>query len=448
MMIVELLKRSCLVDDTLKEKGKIAKNLLRSCPNYSLSHKMALQGSFKQAVDLAKHAVEADRAEEYEKALNLYKKSITYFMHVCKYDKSKSKHIMPSVQGYMTRAEEIKKFLSEQTHEPTKIRRGSRGGGSIDGSATATKKKTKKTDSAEEESDLNIIQYDGQPVDLEGELSKIIGLEKVKADLRNFKHQLDLDMRRKELGFSIDKASKEHMCFMGSPGTGKTTIARLTARIMADVGLLEKGQFIEVQRSDLVEGFIGQTATKTKKVIEAARGGVLFVDEAYRLVPGGGSGSGSKDFGTEAINELMSAMNDDNAPVMIFAGYVDDMKRFFAANEGLTRRVSRQFIFEDMTVSQIAALTKIKIDHSPFCLAKDADDAFLEDAIEKGTSERQRGKLNGGLASLLLTGAKASLDRRLTLAETNVDNIMTYSREDVVNGVGRLPQPIDEDEKA
>lgn len=405
---------------------------------------MAFQGAYNQALAFAKEATTCDRAGEFERALNLYKKSITYFLHVCKYDKVKAKHIQAGIETYVTRAEQIKKFLTEQTQ--SRLEAKERGGGSCGRPAAKGKRTTgSEKDDASDKPSLTIIQHDSStPLDLESELKKIIGLEQVKADLRNFKHQLELDKRRRDLGFSIDKSTKEHMCFMGSPGTGKTMIARLTAKIMADVGLLETGQFVEVQRSDLVEGFIGQTAIKTKKVIERARGGVLFVDEAYRLVPGGGNGSGSKDFGVEAINELMSAMNDDDAPVMIFAGYVNDMKRFFAANEGLTRRVSRQFVFEDMTVAQLTALTRIKVEHSPFMFADDITTSFLEETIESGTTTLQRAKLNGGLASLLLTGAKQSLDRRLTLDDANEANIMTYTQDDVVNGVARLPKPAEE----
>ena len=403
---------------------------------------MALVGSFNQAVAVAKEATEADRQENYAKALNLYKQAITYFLHVCKYDKQKSKHIMPSIETYTSRAEEIKQFLQDQRQQ--RLLAKEKGGGSI-GKAKTQQNTTGETKSDSQSPPVNVtVLSQSEPLDLERELYKIIGLDQVKDNLRNFKHQLELDRRRRELGFSISKTSPEHMCFMGSPGTGKTTIARLAAKIMADVGLLTSGVFVEVQRSDLVEGFIGQTAIKTRKVIESARGGCLFVDEAYRLVPGGNDGGSSKDFGSEAINELMSAMNDDDSPVMIFAGYVNDMKRFFGANEGLTRRISKTFVFEDMTVAQLAALTLIKVNHSPFYFAEGVDQSVLEQIIGQGTTKLQRSKLNGGLCSLLVVGAKESLDRRLTLSTANQMNIMSYNKEDVVNGVSRLPKPIDE----
>jgi SpoVK/Ycf46/Vps4 family AAA+-type ATPase len=280
------------------------------------------------------------------------------------------------------------------------------------------------------------------PLDLELELSKIVGLDSVKAALRNFQHEIELDKRRRELGFGIDQARAEHMCFMGNPGTGKTTVARLVARILADVGIVENYTFVEVQRSDLVEGYIGQTAKKTRAVIDSARGGCLFVDEAYRLVPSGGSSGGSKDFGTEAINELMSAMQEGgDAPVMMFAGYIDDMKRFFRANEGLTRRIPRQWEFEDMSVPQLVELSRIIVKHSPFSIAEAVTDADLLSILERHTTAKQRSKLNGGLCSLLLRLAKEHLDRRLTLGTASVDNIMTYTREDLVNAAKRLPMP-------
>ena len=146
------------------------------------------------------------------------------------------------------------------------------------------------------------------------------------------------------------------MMFLGNPGTGKTSIARLVAGVLRDVGRLPRGQLHEVQRSDLVAGYVGQTAQKTKTEIEKAMGGVLFVDEAYRLAPK----EGGKDFGMEAIDELMAVMNDGD-PIMIFAGYVKEMEEFTNSNAGFARRVQRVFHFADYTERQLAQIAMIMI---------------------------------------------------------------------------------------
>ncbi len=403
---------------------------------------------FKEGLSFAKEAIKADGEQDFARALNLYKKAIKYLLHVIKYDKSKSAHLMPTVESYVTRSEQLKTHLEEQAL--TRVAHGARGGGSAVAVATATARKGGGAKGAAAAAGEAKAGGGGAeppprppPLDLEAELSKIVGLDSVKAAIRNFKHQLELDKRRRELGFGLETGRPDHMAFMGNPGTGKTTIARLVARILADVGLVQTHTFVEVQRSDLVEGFIGQTAKKTRAVIDSARGGCLFIDEAYRLVPGGGGGaSGSKDFGTEAINELMSAMQEGgDAPVMMFAGYPDDMQRFFAANEGLTRRVPRQWTFEDMTVSQIVELIRIMIKHSPFGIAEGVSDADLTAMIEAHTTAHQRSKLNGGMCSLTLRLSKEHLDRRLTLDDATTANIMTYRREDIEQALQRLPVP-------
>eukprot|EP00946_MAST-07B_sp_MAST-7B-sp1_P004751 g4751.t1 len=398
---------------------------------------------FKQGMEFAKRATEADKRGEYLPALNMYKKAVMYLLHVIKYDKTKAAHLTKAADSYMRRAEQLHQHLAAQELKRSTAKASDAGeGGGAGAAAAAPASGAAAAAGTSAGSKKPVPPPRPPPLDLELELSKIVGLDSVKAALRNFKHEIELDKRRRELGFGIDKERAEHMCFMGNPGTGKTTIARLVARILADVGIVENYTFIEVQRSDLVEGYIGQTAKKTRAVIDSARGGCLFVDEAYRLVPSGGSSTGSKDFGTEAINELMSAMQEGgDAPVMMFAGYVDDMKRFFRANEGLTRRIPRQWEFEDMTVPQLVELTRIIVKHSPFSISDTVSDSDLTRILEQHTTAKQRSKLNGGLCSLLLRLAKEHLDRRLTLGTASVDNIMTYTKDDLVNAAKRLPMP-------
>ena len=158
---------------------------------------------------------------------------------------------------------------------------------------------------------------DTPPFDLAAELATVVGQEKLKKQLLTFQHGIAVQTRRKELGIECDGQLPPHMMFLGSPGTGKTSIARLVGLVLKHLGVLGRGHLVEVQRSDLVAGAIGQTALKTREKINEAKGGILFVDEAYTLTPGGGGG---KDFGLEAINELMTVTNRDQDRVKRLIG--------------------------------------------------------------------------------------------------------------------------------
>ena len=174
------------------------------------------------------------------------------------------------------------------------------------------------------------------------ELDELVGLRKVKENVKSLVNLVKVRKLREENGLSSPPVSL-HMVFMGNPGTGKTTVARLMGKIYNAVGVLSKGQLVEVDRSGLVAGYVGQTAQKTAQVIEWAKGGVLFIDEAYSLTSKEGN-----DFGDEAVETLLKAMEDNRHDlVVIVAGYEDLMNEFIASNPGLKSRFNRYFYFED-----------------------------------------------------------------------------------------------------
>lgn len=181
---------------------------------------------------------------------------------------------------------------------------------------------------------------------VEGSLKNIVGLSSVKENIKKFEKYALYTVKAKNLGIRMNK-SNFHMIFTGNPGTGKTLIARIMAKMLYDLGLISENKLIEVERKDLVASYVGQTSQKTSEIIEKAMGGVLFIDEAYALVQGK---KDDGDYGIEAIATLIKAMEDykENL-VVIFAGYKDEMKSFLDINPGIASRIGYTFHFEDYT---------------------------------------------------------------------------------------------------
>ncbi len=176
-------------------------------------------------------------------------------------------------------------------------------------------------------------------------LDNLIGLTSVKEEIRSLITYLEFEKMRFLSGGKNTQLNL-HFIFKGRPGTGKTTVARLLGDLFRQIGILTSGQLIEVDRKDLVGQYIGHTAQKTTESIDKAYGGILFIDEAYTLMPPGNS----NDFGKEAIDTLLKRMEDDKGKfIVIAAGYAGDMDRFIQANEGLSSRFTKQIFFEDYT---------------------------------------------------------------------------------------------------
>lgn len=209
--------------------------------------------------------------------------------------------------------------------------------------------------------------------ELMAQLEALVGLEDVKKDVKNLINLVKVRKLRAENDLPVPPMSL-HMVFLGNPGTGKTTVARLISALYASIGVLSKGQLVEVDRSGLVAGYVGQTALKTQEVIQSALGGVLFIDEAYSL-----SSGGENDFGREAIETILKAMEDHRDDlIVVVAGYTEPMEQFMNSNPGLESRFNKRFFFPDYNGEQLMAIFRGQCGKNSYTLSPEAEGAALE----------------------------------------------------------------------
>ncbi|KAJ0097972.1 hypothetical protein Patl1_27424 [Pistacia atlantica] len=279
---------------------------------------------------------------------------------------------------------------------------------------------------------------------LEKELSNIVGLDELKMQLGKWAKGILMNERRKAVGLEISTAGRlPHMAFLGNPGTGKTMVARILGRLLHGVGILQTDKVKEVQRTDLVGEYVGQTGYKTREKIKEAEGGILFVDEAYRLMPEDRS---SCDYGLEALEEIMSSM-DDGKVLVIFAGYNEPMQRVISSNEGFSRRVTKILKFEDLSCEELANVLHIKMNNQAkdsllhgFKLHSSCSVDAIARLIKRATTEKQRMKMNGGLVEIMLNNAKGNLDLRISDDCVESDELLMIKLEDFEAAIRFLPQ--------
>ena len=225
--------------------------------------------------------------------------------------------------------------------------------------------------------------------ELLAELNHLVGLKNVKHDVTSLINLLRIRMEREVRGLRSMPVSL-HLVFSGNPGTGKTTVARLLAQIYHELGVLSKGQLVEVDRSGLVAGYVGQTAIKTQEKIEEARGGILFIDEAYALAKKEGS-----DFGHEAIDTLLKAMEENREDmIVIVAGYPDLMEKFLDSNPGLRSRFNKFIHFEDYTPEEMFKIFENMCEDTGYTISEGAA-ARARDYFEACCAKKGKNFANG-----------------------------------------------------
>ena len=267
--------------------------------------------------------------------------------------------------------------------------------------------------------------------DLLAELDGYVGMDAIKEEVRSLINMVQVYKLRRENDLPTTDMSL-HMVFSGNPGTGKTTVARIMARIYHSLDILSKGQLVEVDRSGLVAGYVGQTALKTQKVIEKAMGGVLFIDEAYAL-----NGKSENDFGQEAIDTILKAMEDHRDDlVVIVAGYTELMDRFIHSNPGLESRFNRFLMFEDYTLEQMVAIFKMQCKKGCYVLAEGTEE-LVRDFISEESADDSFGNARG-VRNLFEHILVAQNNRLAKMEQVTREDLMQILPDDVLRARGKL----------
>lgn len=272
----------------------------------------------------------------------------------------------------------------------------------------------------EVEEDIRTLQ------DLIDELNALVGLEKVKNKVQDLIVYQKIQKMRREKNLHSAKNTL-HLAFTGNPGTGKTTVARIVGRIYKRIGLLSKGHFVEVSRTDLIAGYQGQTALKVKKVIEQAKGGVLFIDEAYSITENDHTDS----YGRECLTELTKALEDYREDlVVIVAGYTEPMNKFFESNPGLKSRFNTFIEFDDYSPNELDMILGSMCKNNDYILEEEAKEK-IHLYFEQQISTKDENFANGRLVRNLYDDLVMNHARRvINMANPGREELSTIKAED------------------
>lgn len=260
------------------------------------------------------------------------------------------------------------------------------------------------------------------------ELNGLVGLSSVKEEIRSLINLIKIRKLRARANMPEVEMSY-HMVFTGSPGTGKTTVARLVAKIYKELGILSEGNLIETDRSGLVAGYVGQTAIKVHEIVEKAIGGILFIDEAYSLV----NPDVPNDFGMEAVDTLVKLMEDhrDNL-VIIVAGYTNEMKRFLKSNTGLISRFNKFIDFPDYSTGELVEIMESMAEDKELRLDEGAKAAVFELLSQEGAIEWETFGNARGIRNLFEKLITNQANRLVQIEEPSKEELALITREDVM----------------
>lgn len=264
--------------------------------------------------------------------------------------------------------------------------------------------------------------------ELLADLNRLVGLESVKAKVNDLIAFQTVQMLREKQGLHSKKGTM-HLAFTGNPGTGKTTVARIVGRIYKQIGLLSKGHFVEVSRTDLIAGYQGQTALKVKKVIEEAKGGVLFIDEAYSITENDHSDS----YGRECLTELTKALEDYRDDlVVIVAGYTQPMEKFFESNPGLKSRFNTFIEFPDYDADELENILLSVCKDNDYILTGDVL-SKIHMSLEESVAKKDKNFANGRLARNLYDDLVMNHARRIiNISAPTKDDLKTIISDDFI----------------
>ena len=276
--------------------------------------------------------------------------------------------------------------------------------------------------------------------EIQAELDALVGLDSVKEQVRALVAFLQVQASRKSHGLP-EVATSQHLVFLGNPGTGKTTVARLIAEMYRAIGLLQKGHLVEVDRSGLVGQYVGATAIKTDRVIRRALDGVLFIDEAYGLAPD----HDRADFGSEAIEVLLKRMEDHrHRLVVIVAGYPRLMEQFLLSNPGLRSRFAREITFPDYSVAELEQIFERMLAQNEYLLEPDGQQMLhriltgLRAREDSGNARFARTLFEQALSRQAL---RLSQDATRSLDSLDRDDVTTLTADDISSAAGALRGP-------